>query len=164
MNGNYSQQENTPEKPPRRKFWQNLLIMDSGDLKKILSLSSLMLSLAILFVYAIAYVLLMPLIDKVMGWAPASVATAAESVIPALIASAAVMITWPLYKDKRILPAAYLWLTGISLLIFVIVLINLRDDPAAVKSFLYFYLWIVLPALIIGNFAAWNRYRKFLWN
>ena len=143
MNGNYSQQENTPEKPPRRKFWQNLLIMDSGDLKKILSLSSLMLSLAILFVYAIAYVLLMPLIDKVMGWAPAS---------------------WPLYKDKRILPAAYLWLTGISLLIFVIVLINLRDDPAAVKSFLYFYLWIVLPALIIGNFAAWNRYRKFLWN
>ena len=41
--------QNPSEKPPKRKFWQNLLIMDSGDLKKILSLSSMMLSFVLIF-------------------------------------------------------------------------------------------------------------------
>lgn len=154
--------EKNQEKPPKRKFWQNLLIMDSSDLKRLLSLSSLMLSFAVLFVYAAAYLLLMPLLDRLVGQGPVLLATLIEAIIPAIIGTMAVMVTWPVFRDKRVLPAAYIWLTLFALLVLIIVLINLRGDLAAGKAFLYFFAWEVLPALIIGNLAVWRRYRAFL--
>ena len=108
MYEDHSQRENGTEKPPKRKFWQNLLIMDSGDLKRLLSLSSLMLSFAVLFVYAAAYLLLMPLLDRIFGNGPVLLATLLEALIPAVIGTLAVMVTWPVFRDKRVLPAAYL--------------------------------------------------------
>ena len=162
MYEDHSQRENGAEKPPKRKFWQNLLVMDSGDLKRLLSLSSLMLSFAILFVYAAAYLLMMPLLDRIFGSGPVLLATLLEALIPAVVGTLAVMVTWPVFRDKRVLPAAYLWLTLFAAAVLVIVLIHLRDDPAARRAFLYFFAWEILPALIIGNFAVWYRYRQFL--
>lgn len=163
MYNDYSQTENGPEKPPRRRFWQNLLINGSGDLKKILSLSSLMMSLLILFVYLIVYILLTPLLDRLIGSGPVLLVTLAEALIPAVIGTAVIMLTWPLFRDKRVLPAAYLWLALFALVILIGVLFRLRDDAAAGRTFLYIYLWDVLPPLIIGSIAAWKRYRDFLW-
>lgn len=156
------QKRNTSEKPPKRKFWQNLLIMDSGDLKKVLSLSSMMLSFVLLFVYIAAYILLMPLIAKILGEGPVLIVTLLESLIPALIATGAIMLTWPLFRDKRVLPAAYLWLALFALIIFIGVMIRLGDDPAARRTFLYIFVWDVLPAILIGNAAAWLKYRSFI--
>ena len=85
MYNDHSQTENSPEKPPRRRFWQNLLINGSGDLKKLLSLSSLMMSFVILFVYIIVYLLLMPLLDRAIGRGPVFLVTLAEALIPAVI-------------------------------------------------------------------------------
>ena len=163
MYNDHSQTENGTEKPPRRRFWQNLLINGSGDLKKLLSLSSLMMSFVILFVYIIVYLLLMPLLDRAIGRGPVFLVTLAEALIPAVIGTALIMLTWPLYRDKRVLPAAYVWLALIALAILAGVLFRLRDDPAARRTFLYIYLWDVVPPLIIGNIAAWKRYRDFLW-
>ena len=75
MYGDHSNRETAQEKPPKRKFWQNMLIMDSGDLKRLLSLSSLLLSFAVLAVYAAAYLLLMPLLDRIFGNGPVLPAT-----------------------------------------------------------------------------------------
>ena len=161
MNGNYHQ-EKTTEKPPRRKFWQNLLIMDSGDLKKILSLSSLLLAFLLLAIYAAAFIFLMPIIEKIAGGGPLILANLAESIIPALAATGLIMLCWPLFKDKRVLPAAYLWLVFLALLILITVLIKLRDDPGAQKTFIYLFAWDVFPALLIGNFFVWRRYWKFI--
>ena len=155
-------QPNNPEKPPKRKFWQNLLIMDSGDLKRLLSLSSMMLSFVILAVYFASYVLLMPLLDRIFGKGPVLLANLAETLIPALAATAAVMLTWPLFRDKRVLPSAYLWLTLFSLLLGIAVLVGLRDDPRARTAFLYTFAWNVLPSLIIGSLAVWHKYRMFI--
>ena len=159
----FMNEDQQQEKPPKRKFWQNLLIMDSGDLKKLLSLSSLMLSFVILLVYAACYVLLMPLLDRILPHQPVLLTNLLEAVIPALVGTGAVMLTWPLFRDKLVLPAAYLWLTFFFLLIFAGVLIRLRDDPEAAKAFVSIALWEGLPSLITGNFAAWRKYRKFLW-
>lgn len=160
--GNYYLQDEKPEKPPKRKFWQNLLIMDSGDLKKLLSLSSLMLSFAILFVYIASYVLLMPLIDRLIGSGPVFAVNLAESLLPPLIATSAVMLTWPLFRDKRVLPAAYLWLLLFSLIILIGVFIRLHNDPDALRGFLYIFAWDALPSVIIGNIAAWWKYHNFI--
>ena len=154
----YDMSDGNNEKPPKRKFWQNLLIMDSGDLKRLLSLSSLMLCFAIIFVYIISYVLLMPLIDRLIGSGPVLLVTFLESVIPAVIGTAAVMLTWPLYRDKRVLPAAYLWLVLLALILLAGVILKLRGDGA----FLYYSAWDGLPPLIIGNFAAWRKYKSFI--
>ena len=154
--------EGSGEKPPKRKFWQNLLIMDSGDLKRLLSLSSMMLSFVLMAVYIAAYLLLMPLLERLIGNGPVLIVDLAESVIPALIATAAIMLTWPLFRDKRVLPAAFLWFAFFMLLLLIGVLIALRDDPAARSSFIYLYAWDVLPPLIIGNLAAWLKYRNFI--
>lgn len=161
MNG-YGMSDGTNEKPPKRKFWQNLLIMDSGDLKRLLSLSSLMLSFAILFVYIAAYVLLMPLIDRLIGGGPVILVTLAESLLPAAAATAAVMLTWPLYRDKRVLPAAYLWLVLLALVLLIGVTVRLRNDADALRAFLYFFVLEGLPPLILGNIAAWRKYHSFI--
>lgn len=161
MNDFY-QQETPSEKPPKRKFWQNMFTQDSGEIRRVLSLSSLMLSFLLIAVYFLSYLLLMPLIDKVTGNIPVLAATILESLIPAVIATEAVMICWPLFKDKRVLPSAYLWMTLFAAALFVGVLVSLRDDPAARSYFLYIFGWDVLPSLIIGNFAAWRRYFEFI--
>ena len=162
MNDLYSQQDEALEKPPKRRFWQNLLIMDSGDLKKLLSLSSLMLALGILIVYILAFILLVPLIDRLIGGGPVILVNLAESLIPALLATGAVMLLWPLFRDKRVLPAAYLWLVLLTVVLLVIVLVKLADDPDAGRFFLYIFGWDVLPGLLIGNLAAWTKYRSFI--
>ena len=154
--------QNPSEKPPKRKFGQNLLIMDSGDLKKILSLSSMMLSFVLIFVYAAAYILLMPLLAKILGNAPVLLVNLAESLIPAILATGVIMLTWPLFRDKRVLPAAYLWMALFALVIFIGVMIRLRVDPAARQTFLYLFVWDAVPAILIGNAAAWLKYRSFL--
>ncbi len=158
----YGYRDEGKEKPPKRKFWQNLLIMDSGDLKRLLSLSSLMLGFAILFVYLIAYILLMPLLDRLVGGGPVLLVNLIEALIPAAAATGAVMLTWPLYRDKRVLPAAYLWLTLLAVVIFAVVSVKLRNEPEALKFFLFIFAWDVIPSLLLGNLAAWSRYRKFL--
>lgn len=150
------------EKPPKRKFWQNLLIMDSGDLKKLLSLSSLMLSFVFLLVYIISYLLLMPLLDKIFH-GPVFVVNLIETLVPSLIATALIMVTWPVFRDKRVIPSAFLWLIFFSALIFIVTMVMLRDDAAAQRSFMSYFFWHVLPPLIIGNAAAWIRYYRFLW-
>ena len=159
----YTGMEKNEEKPPKRKFWQNLLIMDSGDLKKVLSLSSLMLSFGILIVYVVTYILLMPLLDRVLGRGPVLLVNLAESLIPAVIATLIVMMVWPLFRDKRVLPAAYSWLLFFSLLIFIVVMISLREDSEVRHGFVYIFAWDVLPPLLIGSITAWVRYRNFLW-
>ena len=137
--------------------------MDSGDLKRLLSLSSLMLSFAILFVYIVSYVLLMPLLDRIVGSWPVFPANLVESLVPALVGTGAVMLTWPIFRDKRVLPSAYLWLAFLALLLGGVVLIALRNDAPARSAFLYTFAWDVLPSLLIGNLAAWLRYRKFIY-
>lgn len=155
-------QNNVQEEPPKRKFWQNLLIMDSGDLKRLLSLSSMMLSFVLMLVYLVSYLLLMPVIDSIFGTGPVFLATLMESLIPAIVGTGVIMLTWPLFRDKRVLPAAFLWLTLFAFLLFFAVLFALRDDEAAMASFLYIFVLDVLPSLIIGNLAVWLRYRKFI--
>ena len=122
--------QNPSEKPPKRKFWQNLLIMDSGDLKKILSLSSMMLSFVLIFVYAAAYILLMPLLAKILGNAPVLLVNLAESLIPAILATGVIMLTWPLFRDKRVLPAAYLWMALFALVSAVFAFFMILDEQA----------------------------------
>lgn len=156
------QQDNTPERPPKRHFWQNFLTEDSGEIRKILTMSSFALSFLLLIIHFTAYILLMPLLEKIFGGGPRLIATLAEAVIPALIAVGAVMLCWPLFKDKRVLPAAYIWLLIFALVIFIGVVIKLRNDPEARSMFVYVFSWDVIPSLLIGNFAAWRRYLEFL--
>ena len=117
---------------------------------------------AVLIVYIAAYLLLMPLLDRIFGSGPVLPATLLEALIPAVIGTFAVMVTWPVFRDKRVLPAAYIWLTIFALTILIIVLVDLRSEPAAGKAFLYFFACEVLPGLIIGNLAVWLKYRDFL--
>ena len=156
------QQDNIPERPPRRRFWQNFYTEESGEIRKILMLSSLVLSFLLLIIHVTSYILLMPLLEKVFGGAPRLVATLAEAVIPALIAVGAVMLCWPLFKDKRVLPAAYVWLSLFALVIFIGVVIKLKNDPEARNMFMFVFSWDAVPSLLIGNLAAWRKYLRFI--
>ena len=156
------QQDNTPERPPKRHFWQNLFTEESGEIRKILSLSSFALSFLILIVHFTAYILLMPLLDKVFSGVPGWISTLMEALIPALAAVGAVMLCWPLFKDKRVLPAAYVWLSVFALVIFIGVFLKLRNNPEARNMFIYVFSWDAVPSLLIGNIASWRRYLGFI--
>ena len=96
------------------------------------------------------------------GQWPVIAANLAESLIPSLIASGVILLLWPVFRDKRVLPAAYLWLTLIAAVILIIVTVKLRDDPTAQRTFIYVFCWNVIPALLVGNILVWRRYLRFI--
>ena len=155
--------DTTKNVPEKRRFWQNLFLTKEGTFKSILFLSSFCLSLLFLVIYGVSYIFIVPFLDQIIGSAQAFLVNALESLIPAVFGTAVCNIGWPLFRDKRVFPAAFAWLFVMALVLFIAVMVSLvKSGSGNTELFLHVYLLEAALPILIGNAVAWLRYTKYI--
>ncbi len=143
-------------------FWNIFLPVKNGKVKSTLVVYSFTLSVLFLAVYAYAYLLLIePLHDTFSTHMPVWLSNFFGSIIPALIGTALCCSCHFLFKEKRLIPAAYVWLTIYALIVIgFFVFTTTGEELALVFSFLM----LVIPAPLLSGMGIstylYRRYRK----
>lgn len=144
------------------KFWSIFLPVKDGKIKSTLLVNSFSLSFLFLAVYILSYLLLIDPIDAMIAehMSPLMVSLI-ESIIPAIIGSLLCCSLHFLVSDKRIVPAAYIWLVIYSLFVFIGMLTPLQAEERSL-FFQLFGLLIVVPVITGGIFSTflYFRYQK----
>ena len=136
---------------------------ENGKVKSTLLLYSFFLCLAYIAVYALLFaVLIVPLNDLTSGASPA-VTNLVGALVPALLGTAVCAVTWPLCKDRRLMPAAYLWLLALGAACFLTLQLLLMGEGTAQLLVAQFFALFVLAPVVLGCGLSWflyGRYRK----
>lgn len=144
-------------------FWQAFRLTENGRVKSTLMLNSFCLSVVFLGIYAAAFIFLVEPLHAMTAGAPAAAVNLAEALIPALAGTAVCCLSWPLFKEKRTLPGAYLWLALLAAACLVTMLVMLRGDRGAAVLFLQFFLLLVPAPVLLGGGVSgflYHRYSK----
>lgn len=145
------------------KFWQAFLLTENGKVKSTLLLNSFCLSFAFLAVYAVAFAVLVDAVHPLVKHLPVALINLVEAALPAVAGSAVCNLLWLVCKEKRLLPAAYLWLALLAAACLVTMLILLRGEAQARMYFLQFFLLFVPAPILLGgglSFFLYLRHRK----
>lgn len=146
--------------PPKKeskadKFWNIFLFTKNGKIKSTLIVNSFSLSILFLAIYALSYLMLIdPLESMLAARFGVAFTSFAESAVPALLGSMLCCSLFFVFKDKRLVPGAYVWLLLFSLFVLVFLLITLQSGDRGVFLSLY---GMIVPAPIIlgGGFSAY---------
>ena len=144
-------------------FWSAFQMTENGKVKSTLLLNSFCLCVVLIAVYAAAFVFLIDPLHALTAEAPPLVDNLVGAVVPAVLGAVVCGLTWPLFKEKRTLPMAYLWTLVLALACLITMLILLRGESEATMLFLQFFvLFIPAPILLGGGLSLflYNRYRK----
>lgn len=149
----------------RRKldsFWSALFLTPEGKPKSAMLLYAFCISMLFVLLYGISYFFLIDAVESLFAGASVGVRNFMESFLPGVVGSAICGSTFFLQKkDKRIVPAAYLWLWLYA--IAVPIVMALSGDWENFKMFMYFYAMLVPVGLISGSayvFLLYRRYRR----
>ena len=115
-----------PEK--KRSFWDLFTMVENGRLKSTFLLYSFALALVFLVVYAVAFALLTDPVHALLAPVHEGLSAVMECLVPALVTTLAALGCQRLAQDKRLAPAAYLWLAVAAIALTVIVMTAL--EPA----------------------------------
>ena len=132
-------------------------------MKSTLLLNSFCLCVVLIAVYAAAFVFLIDPLHALTAEAPPLVDNLVGAVVPAVLGAVVCGLTWPLFKEKRTLPMAYLWTLVLALACLITMLILLRGESEATMLFLQFFvLFIPAPILLGGGLSLflYNHDRK----
>lgn len=147
-------------------FWQAFRLTENGKVKSTLLLNSFCLSVVFLGIYAAAFIFLVEPIHALISGGPPAVVNLVEAVVPALVGSVLCCLTWPLFREKRMLPATYLWLALLSLACLVTMMCMLWGERQALGLFLQFFLLLVPAPVLLGlgmsgflYYRHWKRRR-----
>ena len=91
-------------------FWSAFQMTENGKVKSTLLLYSFCLCWVFIAVYASSFVLLLDPLDALVSGAPKVVVYLVEALVPALVGTVVCALSWPLYKDKRLMLAAFIWI------------------------------------------------------
>lgn len=141
------------------RFWAALFLTEEGRPKSATLLYSFCLSLLFFGVYAFAYGFLIDRIELAFATQPVPVRNALQSALPGLAGSAVCCSMWFLFKDRRLVPAAYLWLTVYALAALVAMAFITSGEEY--RIFLYFFALLVPAGLVSGAAASFLLYRQF---
>ena len=141
------------------RFWAALFLTEEGRPKSATLLYSFCLSLLFVGVYAIAYGFLIDRLELAFAAQSVAVRNALQSVLPGLTGSAVCCATWFLFKDRRLVPAAYLWLIVYALAALVAMAFITSGEEY--RIFLYFFALLVPTGLVSGAAASFLLYRQF---
>lgn len=144
-------------------FWSAFQMTENGKVKSTLLLNSFCLCAVLIAVYAAAFVFFIDPLHALTADAPILIDNLAGSLVPSIIGTAVCGLTWMLFKEKRTLPMAYLWMLALAAACLITMLILLRDEPQATVLFLQFFvLFVPAPILLGGGLSLflYNRYRK----
>ena len=86
----------------------------------------------------------------------------AESLVPAIAGTVVCGLTWLLFPDKRLVPAAYVWLALMALTVLITMMVLLEGESEARMLFLHFFAMAVPAPLILGGIMSFFLYRRHL--
>lgn len=139
-------------------FWSAFQMTENGKVKSTLMLYSFCLCWVFLAVYVLCFALLNRPLDALLSGLPVAAVNLVEALVPAAAGTAVCCLTWLLPGDKRLLPAAYLWLALLVLacLITLIVLMGWQSAPLILQFFGMF----TLAPLLLGLGSSMLLYRR----
>lgn len=144
-------------------FWSAFQMTENGKVKSTLILYSFCLSWVFIAVYFAAFAFLLDPLDALVSGAPKAVVYLVEALVPALVGTVVCALPWPLYKDKRLMLAAFIWIFLLAIACLIAMLILMKDEPEARGLFLQFFAQAVpAPVLLGGGLSAflYSRYLK----
>ena len=133
-------------------FWGAFQMTENGKVKSTLLLYSFCLCWALLALYGGCFALFTPLLDGPLSGLPVALVNTVESLVPAVAGTAAASLAWLLPGDKRLLPAAYLWLAALMLASLIALVVMMGLDSAGLV--LQFFGMFVLAPLALGLGAS----------
>ncbi len=144
------------------RFWAALFLTEEGKPKSAVFLYSFCVSLLFAIIYGIAYNFLIDWIETLFADSSSVfMRNLLQSVVPGLAGSVVCCSTWFGFRDRRLVPAAYLWLTFFALA--ALIGMAFICEQGEYRIFLYFFAMLVPVGLISGaafSFAMYHRYQK----
>lgn len=132
-------------------FWNAFQMTENGKVKSTLLLYSFCLCWVFILVYGCCFGLFTRTLDTLLSDLPVMTVTLIEALVPAVAGTAVCCLTWLLPGDKRLLPAAYIWL-ALLMLACLIVLIVLMGLESAGLILQFFGMFVLAPlALGVGS-------------
>lgn len=142
------------------RFWSVLFLDENGRPKSAIFLYSFCLSLLFFVVYALSYGFLIDVIETALADQTVLVRNVFQSVLPGLAATVVCCAMFFLFPDKRLVPAAYLWLATYALAAVVTMLFITEKEEF--RIFLYFFAMLVPVGLISGGAISALLFRRSL--
>lgn len=142
-------------------FWSAFQMTENGKVKSTLLLYSFCLCWVFLAVYGLAYAFLTVPLHNLTSGGPTAVENLVGALVPAVLGTAVCSLTWFLSKtEKRLMPAAYIWLFVLALACLITLLILLRGEGEAQLLVLQFFgMFVLTPVLLGGGLAMFLYYR-----
>lgn len=157
------QEARSREKANRaNSFWDAFLMTENGKVKSTLMIYSLFISFLYLAVYFAAFIFLLEPLHGMTENASITVVYLAESLVPAIAGTVVCGLTWLLFPDKRLVPAAYVWLALMALTVLITMMVMLEGESEARMLFLHFFAMAVPAPLILGGMMSFFLYRRHL--
>lgn len=140
------------------RFWRVLFLTEEGRPKSAMFLYSFCLSLLFFVLYMLSYGVLIDLIETAFAGETVLVRNILQSVLPGLAASVVCCAMFFLFPDKRLVPAAYLWLAVYALAALITMFFITEKEEFRV--FLYFFAMLVPVGLISGGTISFLLFRR----
>lgn len=140
------------------RFWAALFLTQEGKPKSAVFLYSFCLSLLFAVIYGVLYFFLIDVLETAFAAYSAPVRNLFESVVPGLAGTIVCCSQWYVIRDRRIVPAAYLWL--IVMAAAILITMALLADGESIRIFFYFYLMLVPVGLVSGSAFTLLMFRK----
>lgn len=155
-------QANQKEDTNKRRadaFWNIFLPTENGKLKSTLIVNSFCYSIFCLAVYIGAYLLLLDPLDQAFApHLPVWLTSCLESILPALCGTAVCCAFQFVFKQKKLIPAAYAWLVCYAIAGTIAILAGL--DPETRKTAAHLMALVIPAPLITGCLAIAFLYKK----
>lgn len=135
------------------RFWGAFQMTENGRVKSTLLLYSFCLCWVLLALYGGCFALFSPLLDGLLtGRLSVAAVSVIEALVPAAAGTAAASLVWLLPGDKRLLPAAYIWLALLMLACLIALIVMMGPESAGL--ILQFFGMFVLAPLALGLGAS----------
>ena len=143
-------------------FWSAFQMTENGRVKSTLMLYSFCLCCVFIAVYFAAFALLLAPLNALVSGAPAAVVCLVEALVPAVVGTVVCMLTWPLFSEKRLIPASFTWMFLLAMACLVAMLVLMGDEPKARGLFLQFFIQAVPAPILLGGGTSALLYRRYM--
>ena len=142
-------------------FWRVLFLTPEGRPKSSVLLYGFCLSIIFMLLYGLSYFFLIDVLEQLFAEASVTVRNVFEAVIPGLVGSMVICPLWFVFKNKRLMPAAFIWLIAFALIAIPLMAL-LTGDAQSFGIFMYFYAMIVPTGLVTGAVFTFLMYAAHL--
>ncbi len=142
------------------RFWSALFLTPEGKPKSAVLLYSFCLSLLYLAVYGVAYFFLIDLIETACAGCSVGLRNLLQSILPGIAGSLVCCSLTFIIRDRRIVPAAYVWLFAFA--IAALIAMAILSDGEGFRIFLYFFFMLVPAGLLSGAAFSFLMFRAHL--